>query len=240
MAHPPLIGITTNDRSEHYFRLREEYVDSVRRAGGIPVMLPPGEPHPAALAARLDGIIFSGGTDINPARYGGAADHPTLSTIETARDELELALVEILRNTPQPALYICRGFQVLNVALGGSLIEHLPDEVDGSVLHKSEPFDPTSHAVSVAPDSRLAEILGRTEMITASWHHQALRKLAPGLRVVSTAPDGTIEAVESVARPNWVAVQWHPELTAATDSVQQRLFDWLVARAADYRRTVKG
>lgn len=235
-THHPIIGVTTNDRWEHSYRLREEYVDAVRRAGGIPVMLPPGEPYWAELLPRLDGIIFSGGVDVDPATYQGNREHPTLSRFENTRDETEIQLTRKLVQTNLPMLYICRGIQVLNVALGGSLIEHLPDEVGEAVTHRLPPKDATTHEVSVNQDSRLAGIIGQTEVTTASWHHQAAREVAPGFNVVARAPDGTIEALENPAMPHLVAVQWHPELTAATDPSQQALFDWLVQQAIDYRR----
>ncbi len=239
-TYHPIIGVTTNDRWEHSYRLREEYVDAVRRAGGIPVMLPPGEPHWAELLPRLDGIIFSGGVDVDPARYQGNSHHPTLSRFENARDETEIELTRQLVQSRLPMLYICRGIQVLNVALGGSLIEHLPDEVGDAVSHRLPPKDPTPHAITLAEDSRLAKIIGQTDVTTASWHHQAARDVAPGFTVVAHAPDGTIEALENPDIPHLVAVQWHPELTAATDPSQQALFDWLVQQAASYRQNGAG
>lgn len=230
----PIIGITTNDRSELYFKLREEYVDAVRRAGGVPVLLPPGETRLAELLAGLHGLVFSGGVDIDPALYNGNGQHPTLSPFQPGRDSFELALVHHSMALNIPALYICRGAQLLNVALGGSLMEHLPDEVGSAVTHRLPPRNPTAHTVQVESESRLAEVLGQTEVTSASWHHQALKQVAPGLRVVALAPDGIIEAVEMPQHQCLLAVQWHPELTAATDSTQQRLFDWLVNSAQTY------
>ena len=232
----PLIGITTNDRWEFYYKLRVEYVDAVRRAGGIPVMLPPGEPHLDDLLLRMDGIILSGGVDVDPARYQGDVTHKTLSRFEFDRDEMEIKLTQKLMEMDLPMLYICRGIQVMNVALGGSLIEHLPDVVGNKVRHQEPSKDPLPHVVTIDSTSRLAEIIGQKEVTTASWHHQAVREIAPGFNVVARAADGTIEALENGNKPNLVAVQWHPELSAAYDPSQQALFDWLVQEAVKFRR----
>lgn len=231
----PLIGITTNGRWEMYYKLRVEYVDAVRRAGGVPVMLPPGEPHLSDLLARLDGIVFSGGLDVDPRLYRGQDDHETLSRIDYERDGTEIDLIRELIALQLPMLFICRGIQILNVVLGGSLWEHVPDIVGDEILHRLPDKASTPHRVSVTPDSRLARIMGQTDVSTASWHHQAVRELAGGLNIIARAPDGIVEAIELVDRPELVAVQWHPELTAENDPNQQRLFDWLVNAARKYR-----
>lgn len=232
----PLIGITTYGRDEsNKFTLPSEYVDAVRRAGGIPVLLPPGEPHTSEILALVDGLILSGGGDIDPSRYHGQ-HHQTIYMLDPERDNSELELAQKLVSTDLPLLPICRGAQVLNVALGGTLIEHLPDEVGEDILHRAPPRVPTRHSIRVDPESQLAKITGHTELVTASWHHQAARKVAPGLRVVARAPDGAIEALEMPGHPWLIAVQWHPELTAATDPAQQAIFDALV-EAARKRKT---
>lgn len=228
---PPLIGITTYERNEKDdFVLPAAYADAVRRAGGIPVLVPPGEPRLDALLARLDGLILSGGMDVDPARYGGLP-HARIEPPNPERDETEIALVRGVVADGLPLLGICRGAQLLNVALGGSLVEHLPDEVGEAVAHQTEAGDPTPHPVEIAPGSRLAAIVGARAEAPASWHHQAVRRVAPGLTPVAQAPDGTVEAVEMAGHPWLIGVQWHPELTAATDPAQQRLFDALVAAA---------
>ena len=130
-----------------------------------------------------------------------------------------------------PTLAICRGTQILNVAEGGTLIEHLPDVVGETVIHRAPPREPVAHPVRVLPESRLAGVLGATDFSCMSWHHQAIRQVAPGFEVVAYAPDGTIEGLEMQSHPWLVAVQWHPELTAAEDPIQQRLFDALVEAA---------
>lgn len=233
----PLIGITTSARTDSgHFRLSTSYVDAVRRAGGIPILLPPGEPFQEELLARLDGLILSGGGDVDPAVYGGTP-HPTMFSINAERDESELALVRQLVEHGTPALCICRGAQVANVALGGTLVEHLPDEVGEEVIHRGPAESPGSlHAVKVQPDSRLAEVMGQAEVRPTSWHHQAARDVAPGLQVVAQAADGTIEALEMPDHPWLIAVQWHPELTAANDPSQQRIFEALVEAAGQKSR----
>jgi putative glutamine amidotransferase len=231
-AYHPLIGITTSGRTDTgHFRLSTSYVDAVRRAGGIPILLPPGEPFQAELLERLDGLILSGGGDIDPAYYGGRP-HPTMFSIDAERDGSELALVRQLVERGTPALCICRGAQVANVALGGTLVEHLPDEVGDEVIHRSPPDSPAAlHSVSVQPDSRLAAVMGQHEVRPVSWHHQAAREVAPELRVVAQAADGTIEALEMPNHPWLIALQWHPEITAGDDPSQQRIFEALVAAA---------
>jgi putative glutamine amidotransferase len=155
----------------------------------------------------------------------------TIYGVDADRDanEFELALAAI--EDDLPTLCICRGTQILNVALGGSLHAHLPDVVGEEVLHRLPPRVPTPHAVAVAPECRLAGILGAHEIEPISWHHQAVDRLGRGLEVVARAPDGIVEALELPDHPRLVAVQWHPEMSAERDATQQRLFDWLVAAA---------
>lgn len=234
----PLIGLTTYGRNqENRFTLPAEYVDGVRRAGGIPLLIPPGEAQLEKLLPHLNGLILTGGGDLDPELYGGQP-HETIYSIDPERDRSELALTRRVLESNLPTLGICRGLQVLNVALGGTLIEHLPDVVGQAVAHKEQPHGPIPHPVQIQAGSRLAEITRSEQIETASWHHQALKQVALGLNVVASAPDGTIEAVELPDHPWLVAVQWHPELTAATDASQQRLFDALVeaAREAMSRR----
>ena len=151
--------------------------------------------------------------------------------VDAERDRMEVDLVKQLIERGIPTLAICRGMQILNVALGGTLHEHLPDVFGGQIKHRLPPREPVPHPVSVQPGSRVAKIMQTSECSPQSWHHQAIREVAPGLEVVATAADGVIEAVELSGHPWLVAVQWHPELSAAEDASQQRIFDEL-ARVA--------
>jgi putative glutamine amidotransferase len=232
----PLIGITTYGRDENNrFTLRAEYVEAIRRAGGLPVLMPPGEPQWEELFMHLDGLLLAGGGDIDPALYGGVS-HQAIYKVDPERDQVELALARNAVAAKLPTLGICRGSQVINVALGGTLIEHLPDEVGDVVPHRLVPGEYARHPVTVTPSSHLSTILGQTETVAASSHHQAIRSKAPSLRIVAQAADGVIEAVEMTGHPWLIAVQWHPEITAADDLAQQRLFDAFVKAAASRKK----
>ncbi len=232
---PPLIGITTYGVDEQRkFTLPREYVDSVRRAGGIPLLITPGETRFDELLSFLDGVILAGGGDIDPVRYRGQS-HETIYSLDEERDSTELAFAQRLIDADFPTLAICRGIQIVNVVQGGTLIEHLPDVVGESVLHRLPPREPTPHAIRIEPKSRLAGLLGTTEVTAMSWHHQAVRKVADGFEVVARAPDGTIEAMEMSAHRWLIAVQWHPELTSASDPTQQQLFDRFVQASVKRR-----
>lgn len=230
MSRTPILGITTYAPSESQprYTLPPEYVAAVRRAGGLPWLLPPGEPRWSEFLDGIDALILPGGGDIDPALYGGV-EHAAIYGRNRARDESEIALVRAAIERGKPTLCICRGCQVLNVALGGTLVEHLPDLVGTRVPHRgSAPGEAVPHEVDIVAGSRLATILGTVRAETSSSHHQAIRSVGAGLEVVARAPDGTVEAVEMRAHPFLVAVQWHPEHTAGEDPVQQRLFDALV------------
>lgn len=225
------IGITTYGRDpEGRLTLPAEYVTCVRAAGGRVVLLPPGEPDPARWLEDLDGIVLTGGGDLAPEIWGGTGTDENYS-VDLERDRTELALAVAVLERHLPSLWICRGLQLLNVSLGGTLIEHLPDRVGEEVLHRLPPREPVSHPIDLEPDSRLARSLGCARCDAISWHHQAVDTLGSQLVVVARAPDGTIEALEHPSHPELVAVQWHPELSAAEDPIQQGLFNDLVARA---------
>lgn len=225
----PLIGITTHGHNEDgKFSLLAQYVTATRRAGGLAVLLPPGETSIDELFAKLDGIILTGGSDTDPDLYGGEL-HPEVYMIDPDRDTFELALTRKVLSEGLPTLAICRGAQVVNIALGGTLHEHLPDAVGESVKHRLPPHEPTPHPVTLVEGSGLARLLGQTTFDAASWHHQAVDRVGRGLVVAAHAPDGTVEAVELPDHPWLYAVQWHPELTAETEPIQQALFNELVA-----------
>jgi putative glutamine amidotransferase len=232
---PPLIGITTYHR-EHgeqpRFTLPDAYVEAVRGAGGLPVLLPPGEVEPAALLERLDGLVLAGGGDLDPGLFGGPA-HEAVYFVCAERDAFELALARAAVARGTPLLAICRGAQVLNVALGGDVHVHLPDVVGDAVPHRESQQQHTLHAVELDAHAALARVLGGERLpAVASWHHQAVRRLGHGLRAVAWAPDGTVEALELDGGAAVLAVQWHPELQLEPASPQRRLFRRLVEAAA--------
>jgi putative glutamine amidotransferase len=231
----PMIGISTYGADENgNLRLPRAYVDALRRAGGVPLLLPPGETRVKLLDARIDGLILTGGGDIDPKRYGGSC-HQCVYLVDAERDETELALVQWAVDRQLPTLGICRGAQVINVALGGTLVEHVPDVVGEAVPHRSPQRKPCEHTITLRAPSRLASILGVSSLTAASWHHQAIREPGGGLDAVGQASDGIIEAVEMPAHRWLIGVQWHPELTADNDPIQQRLFCAFVDAAAGYR-----
>ncbi len=227
----PIVGLTTYPASAtHGWHTPALYVDAVLRAGGVPMMLSGQCPDCAERWLDVvDAVVLIGGGDINPAEFGSAG-HETIYNLSAERDAMELALMRALLARPKPVLAICRGMQILNTVLGGTLHVHLPDVVGESVLHRAPPRDPISHGIQVAADSELAKVIGE-QVHTASWHHQAIHQLGKGLKAVAWAPDGVIEAVELEGRQDLLAVQWHPEITAAEDDGQQRMFDWLIKQA---------
>ena len=181
----PLIGLTMYGRDDqHKFSLPTDYVDAIRRANGIPLLIPPGEAQWRQIYDQLDGLILTGGGDMDPAHYNSAG-HETVYMVDAERDATELALAHHTIAAGLPTFGICRGMQIINVALGGTLIEHLPDEVGDTIAHRIPPRNATAHDVLVQPDSQLAQIMGETSVNPASWHHQAIRDPAPSLTVVA-------------------------------------------------------
>jgi putative glutamine amidotransferase len=233
----PLIGITTarvlNNSNIHIMSAAEAYVQAVYKAGGLPVLIPLGiaDADLAALLERLDGLLFTGGGDIDPERYGGQP-HPRVYDIDPDRDRTELYLVERAAKQGLPFLGICRGFQVINVAFGGGLYEDILDQHPGALKHDYFPGYPRDllvHKVQITPGSRLAEILGQTEVEVNSLHHQGVRQVPAALHTTAVAPDGIPEAVELPNHPFGLAVQWHPEWLQAY-APMRRLFEAFVGQ----------
>ena len=196
------------------------YAEALRQAGIEPVLISPGEPR--ALAG-LQGLLLSGGTDLNPARYG-ATPHPGTEAPDDARDEMETALLAEALAADLPVLAICRGMQLFNVAHGGTLIQHL----DNSAAHVVRDKDAALpvHQILVEPDTRLAAILGEGAYAVNSRHHQAVERVGAGLRVTArSTPDGVVEALERGDRRFALAVQWHPEDQVRRDATQRKLFE---------------
>jgi putative glutamine amidotransferase len=221
----PLIGITSylDQAAWGVWRqpaalLPQNYVDAVSRAGGTPVLLPPQGPDGAEeLAARLDGLVIAGGPDVDPARYRAAAD-PRTNAPHTVRDAWELALLRAALELELPVLGVCRGMQLLNVALGGRLAQHLPDVV-GDQSHQPAPAVFGGTTVRIRPGSLLDGVLGRTAAVRC-YHHQAVAGLGAGLLPSAWSADETVEAIELPGRGFVLGVQWHPE----TDPEDPRLF----------------
>ncbi len=208
-----------------------DYEESVRAAGGEPVVLDWSAMSPADALAAVDGLLLTGGPDVDPLRYGEDA-HPRVYVADPARDDFELELAARALEQDTPLLAICRGMQVLNVAAGGALTQDIPSAVPGAASHAvTEPKNAIAHPVAIAPGSRLAALLGRTSAQVNSRHHQAVSRTAPGLLVTATAPDGVVEAVEKPDAPFCVGVEWHPENFVGSGEFAG-LFRGLVAAAA--------
>jgi gamma-glutamyl-gamma-aminobutyrate hydrolase PuuD len=203
------------------------YVRAVDRAGGRPLVVPPSDDAIDETLDVLHGIVFSGGEDIDPAHYG-AEPHPETTNVHSERDRAELELLRGALDRDMPVLAICRGSQVLNVALGGDLVQHLPDVV-GDEKHKHTPGVFADHEVRVKPSSRLGTVLGDRAPVK-SHHHQGYARLGEGLEAVAWAEDGTIEGLEDPARRFALGVLWHPE-----EGQDMALFEALVREAAAYR-----
>lgn len=225
---PPLVAVTATTNvidGLRRVRLNEAYVRALAGAGAVPVVVPPLAPTLAgALLGRVDGLVLSGGEDLDPARYG-AAPHPRLGPVHAERDAIELALVSEARRRRMPLLAICRGIQTLGVALGGTLVQDIPSERAAALGHDRAPDRALRvHDVDVAADSRLAAALGASGTVRVnSSHHQSIDRSPDALRVVARSPDGIIEAVETTDDDWWVlGVQWHPEELVATDEPWDR------------------
>lgn len=230
----PLIGITSYVEVARYGVWETEgpvlprsYVDAVLRAGGVPMLLPPiGDGH-AELVRAIDGLVLSGGADIEPARYDHEPHPKTVTRPE--RDAFEFALLEQALAAGVPVFGVCRGMEVLNVAFGGTLAQHLP-EVVGHSEHQPAPAVFGPRRVTTADGSTVSAILG-AEAKVRCYHHQGVGELAPGLRATAWAEDGTVEAVEGTGDGYVLGVQWHPE----EDDSDDRLFAALVNAAIRYR-----
>jgi putative glutamine amidotransferase len=213
---PPLVALSATTKEiggMMRVRLNEAYVDAVRAAGITPLVVPPLDPHELdEIASAVGGVILTGGEDVDPAEYG-AERGPLTTVIHTRRDKCELALVRLARERGLPVLAICRGIQVVNVALGGTLVQDIPSECPSAIDHdQSAEREMRVHDITIDPDSKLAAAIGQSRIAVNSSHHQSIARVADGLKVTARAPDGIIEGAEWVQDDWWMmAVQWHPE-----------------------------
>lgn len=227
----PLIGITSglsrNKAGIAVCEVGQAYITAIQKAGGIPMMIPVGIQKPAltALLPRLEGVLFTGGGDIDPERFNGTP-HKKIYGISPERDELELTLLNLALAANVPLLAICRGVQVLNVAFGGDLFTHIQDQLSDSLKHDwfpDFPRDKLAHTVSLTRGSKLHDIFGADEIQVNSLHHQGISRVGEGLAATGNARDGLVEGVEVAGADFALGVQWHPECLPK-DAGMQHLF----------------
>jgi putative glutamine amidotransferase len=238
----PVIGLTLDSeqpggysKTHPWYALRENYCSAVARAGGLPILLP-HEPEQAEAYLRLiDGLVVTGGAfDVDPALFGAAARHATVTT-KDRRTAFELSVTRGAVERDMPVLGICGGQQLLNVALGGTLIQHIPDEIANPLAHEQpNPRTEPGHDVRIARGTLLHRIAGADTLPVNSAHHQAVKDVAPGLVVDAVAEDGVIEGIEDPRRRFCLGVQWHPEY--AISEGDNRIFAAFIKAAASRRR----
>ncbi len=239
----PVIGIPARsvvDSSNgfRYSGIPLTYSNAVERAGGAPILIPLhlSEETLKAIYSRIDALLLAGGVDVHPKEFGEEVQD-FCGEIDTARDETELRVTRWALADGHPIFGICRGIQMLNVAAGGSLYQDIPAQLQTEQNHsyrKGDPYNLRAHPVEIDPKSRLANWLGTPAIEVNSLHHQSLKDVAPGLRVIARSPDGIVEAVESEDDRFLIGVQWHPELLD-DDERFGKLFEAFVESARDYR-----
>ncbi len=229
-ATSPVIGLTLDHEPAGgyskfpWYAMRENYFTAITRAGGLPIALPHVPERAKEYLALIDGLVVTGGAfDVDPALFGAEMRHDSVST-KNRRTQFELAVIRAAYEIDMPALGICGGQQLMNVALGGTLIQHIPDAISDALAHEQpNPRDEAGHGVSLAAGSALLRITQRAKMEVNSAHHQAVEKPAAGFTVNAVAPDGVIEGIEDASRRWFIGVQWHPEF--AIDPGDVRLFE---------------
>lgn len=218
-------------------RLTAAYVTALENAGLVPVIIPPlsGERAASAVLDSVAGLVLTGGGDVDPARYG-ETPHPKIRSINADRDATESALIQEARSRGTPVLAICRGIQILNVALGGTLVQDISAQCDTSIAHDDEgPRDSRSHEITIEAGSRIEAAMGTRQCSVNSFHHQSVKQVAEGLRITARSPDGVIEGLESMDDAWWVmAVQWHPEeMTGSPEPWDRGLFNAFAQRIGE-------
>jgi gamma-glutamyl-gamma-aminobutyrate hydrolase PuuD len=243
----PRIGVTAGhllgaggpkQRQERYIGCARDFVAAVERAGAAALLFPPSAQRELvrAMLDSVDGLLLTGGGDVDSLSFG-AEPHPSIRLIDPPRDRMEIDAIRLAVQREMPVLGICRGIQMLNVALGGGLVQDIAAEVDKPVRHwNADLGDCLSHTVTVEAPSLLASLLGGGKVRVNSYHHQAVGRLAKGLRATAWAADGVIEALEAAKGRPVLGVQFHPEEVAGEHAPFQTLFDWLVREARRYRR----
>lgn len=228
MNKKPVIGVLPrlNEAGPDLISMQESYMHAIEAAGGIPIIIPPlSNPEDIAQIARLyDGFAFTGGVDVPPEWYGEER-MPETDPAVPARDRMESALIKEAMALDLPILGICRGFQVINVVLGGSLYQHLPVQLEGALAHRREEQDRyAQHEVTLVQDAPLFSLLGQEVISVNSWHHQGVRTLAPSLRPMAFSSDGLIEAFYAPDYRFIRAMQWHPEDLCPDDANSRAIF----------------
>ena len=227
-----MIGITMSYNGENTYTLKETYAKAVRQAGGIPVAVPPIDDEFClrVIAKKLDGIILTGGVDVDPMLFD-ENPHQKLGKICPLRDTVEIFLVKEMMRLKKPILGICRGMQVLNVALGGSIIQDIPTDLPNAIKHQQDaPGWYATHKIDIIDSySWLSQIFKKSTVMVNSYHHQSLKDIAPDFKISAKAPDGVIEAIELKDRDVFcVGVQWHPEEMCDKSPDQQRIFEYFL------------
>jgi putative glutamine amidotransferase len=231
----PVIGLTLDSeppggysKTHPWYALRENYCTAVVEAGGLPILLPHEPEQVSAYLGLINGLVVTGGAfDVDPALFGAASRHASVIT-KDRRTQFELGVTRGAIAADKPVFGICGGQQLLNVALGGTLIQHIPDEVENPLAHEQpNPRTEPGHKVSITRNTLLHRITGSDTMSVNSAHHQAVKTVAPSLVVDARAPDGVIEGIEDPHRRFCIGVQWHPEF--CIDPGDRRIFDALIA-----------
>lgn len=242
MAKPPVIGITAGLMTEEQdygtvtrHRVSADYSEAVLAAGGLPIILPPQQGTTDTILDMVDGLIFSGGADIDPALYGDTEVHPATYDISSERDRFELDLMNGAIERDLPVLCICRGIQVLNVALGGSLVQHIDEQVEGPLTHRQQEAsiaaNKPSHEVTLVEGSLTAQVFDAQTIPVNSFHHQSVATPATRVQVEGVTTDGVVEAVSVPGCRFVLGVQWHPEMLFKAVPDQLKPFEALVSAA---------
>lgn len=231
----PIIGVSANSSSSSA-TVSLTYIKAVRNSGGVPVVIPMTTDtlQIAAYLNTITGLVMSGGADVNPVKYYNEEPHPKMGEIDPLRDEFDYLLIKMALKKGIPILAICRGHQMLNVVLGGSLIQDIPSQVKSSMVdhNQNAPSSCGTHTISIKKGSLLYDLLGKGETVVNSFHHQALKKVPPTLKVIAKSKDGVIEAVEGCGEMRVLGLQFHPEGFASHGQCEfTAIFDWLINEA---------